>query len=242
MAPDQLRCEAVAPGSALYSCGVVLYRMLTGGLPYHALSITEVLKAHLTAAPEPIDESLAISPATRELVASMLQKNVADRPRSARDLLDRIDGMLKAASMTRSASQRITVLVIESDPSALTFLASVLKAEGYRVVATSNAREGVNLAFEQAPSMIFLDAKIRGGFDVPAEAPGEELAADGLGFVRIVQRDERLRPVRIVLMTDDTLVQLDTAFHKAGVADVMLKPLSTSDIIDAVRMITVRDA
>jgi len=241
MAPEQLRCEAVVPASDLYSCGVVLYRMLTGVLPYRALSINEVLKAHLSAAPEPIDESLDISPATRELVASMLEKQVADRPRSARDLLDRIDGMLKAASMTRSASQRITVLVIEHDLQALSFLTGVLQAEGYRVLATSNAREGVNLAFEQTPAMIFLDAKIRGGFDLPPEA-GEELVADGLGFVGIVQRDERLRPVPIILMTDDTLVQLDTAFQKAGVADVMLKPLSTSDIVDAVRMITVRDA
>ncbi|HEV7485768.1 MAG TPA: protein kinase [Thermoanaerobaculia bacterium] len=240
MAPEQLRCEAVVPASDLYSCGVVLYRMLTGVLPYRALSINEVLKAHLNAAPEPIDESLDITPAARELVASMLEKQVADRPRSARDLLDRIDAMLKAASMTRSASQRITVLVIEHDLQALSFLTGVLQAEGYRVLATSNAREGVNLAFEQTPAMIFLDAKIRGGFDLPPEA-GEELAADGLGFVRIVQRDERLRPVPIILMTDDTLVQLDTAFQKAGVADVMLKPLSTSDIVDAVRMITVRE-
>jgi len=241
MAPEQLRCEAVVPASDLYSCGVVLYRMLTGVLPYRALSINEVLKAHLTAAPEPIDESLDISTATRELVASMLEKNVTDRPRNARDLLDRIDGMLKAASMTRSASQRITVLVIEHGLEALSFLTGVLQAEGYRVLATSNARDAVNLAFEQTPAMIFLDAKIRGGFDLPPEA-GEELAADSLGFVRIVQRDERLRPVPIVLMTEDTLIQLDTAFQKAGVADVMLKPLAKSDILDAVRMITVRDA
>jgi CheY-like chemotaxis protein len=151
-----------------------------------------------------------------------------------------MDGMLKAASMTRSASKRVTVLVIEHDPTTLTFLSTVLKSEGYRVVATSNAREGVNLAFEQSPAMIFLDAKIRGGFDLPPEA-GEELVADGLGFVRIVQRDERLRPVPIVLMTDDTLIQLDTAFQKAGVADVMLKPLSKNDVVDAVRMITVRE-
>jgi serine/threonine protein kinase len=240
MAPEQLRCESVVPASDLYSCGVVLYRMLTGVLPYRALSINEVLKAHLTAAPEPIDESLDISPATRELVASMLEKQVADRPRSAHDLLDRIDAMLKAASMTRSASKRITVLVIEDDLEALSFLTGVLQTEGYRVLATSNAREGVNLAFEQAPAMIFLDAKIRGGFDLPPEA-GEELVADGLGFVRIVQRDERLRPVPIVLMTDDTLIQLESAFQKAGVADVMLKPLSTSDVVDAVRMMTVRD-
>jgi CheY-like chemotaxis protein len=148
--------------------------------------------------------------------------------------------MMKAASVTRSASKRITVLVVEHDLEALSFLTGVLQAEGYRVLAPSNARDAVNLAFEQTPAMIFLDAKIRGGFDLPPEA-GEELVADGLGFVRIVQRDERLRPVPIVLMTENTLIQLDTAFQKAGVADVMLKPLAKSDIIDAVRMITVRD-
>ena len=241
MAPEQLRCETVVPASDLYSCGVVLYRMLTGELPYRAKSINEVLDAHLNAMPEPIDESLDISAATRELVASMLQKKVADRPLNARELLDRIDAVLKAASLTQSASKRITVLVIEHDPDALTFLTAVLQGEGYRVLATSNAREGVNLAFEHSPAMIFLDGKIRGGFDLPPEAEGEEIAADGLGFVRIVQRDERLRPVPIVLMTDDTLIQLDSAFQKAGVADVMVKPLSKSDVIDAVRMITPRE-
>ena len=242
MAPEQLRCEVVVPASDLYSCGVVLYRMLTGELPYRAKSIKEVLEAHLNSAPESIDESLPITAAARELVASMLQKKVADRPTNAREVLERIDAMLKASSMTRSASKRITVLVIEHDPETLNFLSSVLQAEGFRVVSTSNAREGVNLAFEQAPAMIFLDAKIRGGFDLPPESDGEAMAADGLGFVRIVQRDERLRPVPIILMTDDTLIQLDSAFQKAGVADVMVKPLSTSDVMDAVRMISVREA
>jgi serine/threonine protein kinase len=237
MAPEQLRCEAVVPASDLYSCGVVLYRMLTGVLPYRAKSINEVLEAHLNASPEPIDAALDISAATRELIASMLQKKVADRPSDARELLDRIDAMLKDDVMTRSASKRITVLVIDRDPKILSFLTGVLQSEGYRVLATGNAREGVNLAFDQSPAIIFLDSGIRGGFDLPAEADGEEPAADGLGFVRVVKRDERLRPVPVVLMTDDTLTQLDTAFEKAGVADVMLKPLSTTDVLGALSLI-----
>jgi serine/threonine protein kinase len=241
MAPEQLRCEAVVPASDLYSCGVVLYRMLTGVLPYRAKSINEILDAHLNAPPEPISESLDISGATQALIASMLEKHVADRPESAGEVLNRIDAMLKAASMSQSASNRISVLVVDSDPEALAFIAGVLREEGFRVVATGNAREGVNLAFEQSPAMIFLDGRIRGGFDVPSEAEGEELAADGLGFVRIVQRDERLRSVPIVLMTDDTLTQLDVTFQKAGVADVVVKPLSASDVLDAVKMITPRE-
>jgi CheY-like chemotaxis protein len=237
MAPEQLRCEPVVAASDLYSCGVVLYRLLTGELPYRAKSIKEVLEAHLYAAPEPIDRSLPISNDTRELVFSMLQKRVIDRPRSARELLDRIDIMQKAATMTRSASKRVTALVIDHDPEALAFLSGVLKTEGYRVLATDNAREGVNLAFEQSPAIIFLDGRIRGGFDLPAEAKGEEPAADGLGFVRVVQRDERLRPVPIILMTDEMLAQLDNTFEKAGVAGVMRRPLSTTDVKGALSLI-----
>jgi CheY-like chemotaxis protein len=167
----------------------------------------------------------------------MLQKRVIDRPRSARELLDRIDIMQKAATMTRSASKRVTALVIDHDPEALAFLSGVLKTEGYRVLATDNAREGVNLAFEQSPAIIFLDSRIRGGFDLPTEAKGEEAAADGLGFVRVVQRDERLRPVPIILMTDEMLAQLDNTFEKAGVAGVMRRPLSATDVKGALSLI-----
>jgi CheY-like chemotaxis protein len=237
MAPEQLRCEPVVAASDLYSCGVVLYRLLTGELPYRAKSIKEVLEAHLYASPEPIPRSINISNDTRELVFSMLQKRVIDRPRSARELLDRIDIMQKAATMTRSASKRVTALVIDHDPEQLAFLTGVLKTEGYRVLEAGNAREGVNLAFEQNPAIIFLDSRIRGGFDLPTESEGEEPVADGLGFVRVVQRDERLRPVPIVLMTDEMLAQLDNTFQKAGVAGVMRKPLSTMDVKGALTLI-----
>jgi CheY-like chemotaxis protein len=139
--------------------------------------------------------------------------------------------------MTRSASKRVTALVIDHDPEQLAFLTGVLKTEGYRVLAAGNAREGVNLAFEQNPAIIFLDSRIRGGFDLPPESKGEEPVADGLGFVRVVQRDERLRPVPIVLMTDEMLAQLDNTFEKAGVAGVMRKPLSTMDVKGALTLI-----
>ncbi|MEA2164314.1 MAG: eukaryotic-like serine/threonine-protein kinase [Thermoanaerobaculia bacterium] len=237
MAPEQLRCEPVVAASDLYSCGVVLYRMLTGALPYRATSIKEVLEAHLHAKPEPIDESLGISPGVRDLIASMLEKKVADRPRSARELLERIDEIIKASTMSRSASKRVTALVIDHDPQSLSFLTGVLQGEGYRVLATGNAREGINLAFEQTPAIIFLDAQIRGGFDLPVEAEGEEAAADGLGFVRVVQRDDRLRPVPIVLMTDHSLTELGSAFEKAGVSGAMMKPLSTMDVLGALSLI-----
>jgi serine/threonine protein kinase len=241
MAPEQLRMERVTPASDLYSCGVLFYRMLTGSLPYEARTLPEILDAHLRATPNAIPEELAVSATTRDLITWMLQKKAADRPQTADVVLEQLDSVLKRAT-ARSASQRVKVLVIEHDPKVLAGMKAALEAEGFKVLAADNARDGVNLAFEQAPSIIFLDARVRGGFDLSiqdeASAPkfDQNLSgADALGVSRILRADERLRRVPLVLMTDKTLSNLDRAFEESGVADVMLKPLSSADILDAAK-------
>ena len=235
MAPEQLRGEAVSPASDFYSCGVMLYRMLAGTLPFKANTLNQIIEAHLRVRPEPLPSDLPVSDETREVIEWMLQKKMSDRPQTALALLEKIDPLLRTGR-TRSASRLMTVLIVEHDPEALAFLRGVLELEGYRVVATGNAREGVNLAFEQAPSLIFLDAKIRGGFEIPHELD-EIDAADGLGFMRIVRGDEKLRGVPIVLMTEETLSSLDTHFERLGVADVVLKPLEKVDVIEAMKLV-----
>jgi serine/threonine protein kinase len=241
MAPEQLRMERVTPASDLYSCGVLLHKMLTGSLPYDARTLAEIMDAHLHGKPNEIPENLAVSATTRDLIAWMLQKKATDRPQSAGEVLEQIDSVLKRAT-ARSGSHRLKVLVIEHDPKILEEMKTALEAEGYKVLATDNARDGVNLAFEQGPSIIFLDARVRGGFDLSiqdeASAPkfDQNLSgADALGVSRIFRADERLSRVPIVLMTDKTLSNLDRAFEENGVADVMLKPLSSFDILDAAK-------
>jgi serine/threonine protein kinase len=238
MAPEQLRMETVGPTSDLYSCGVMLYRMVAGVLPYRATTLTEVVDAHLHATPDPIPESAPVSSETRELIDWMLRKNPGERPQDARPLLERIDELLKSGVISRSGSRRMTVLVIEHEPETLAFIRSVLESDGYRVLATSNAREGVNFAFEQNPAMIFLDAKIRGGFDLPLAAEEHQEVAEGLEFVRIVRGDDKLQRVPIVLMTDKTLSQFERTFEEEGIADVIIKPLEKGDILEAARLIT----
>jgi CheY-like chemotaxis protein len=241
MAPEQLRMEQVTPASDLYSCGVLFYKMLTGALPYDAVTVSEIMDAHLRAVPNAVPDTVPVSQPTRDLIAWMLQKKAADRPQAAGALLELIEPVLARAT-ARSASQRVTVLVIEHDAEELAVMKSVLEAEGYRVLAADNAREGVNLAFEQSPAIIFLDARVRGGFDLAiqeeASAPqfDQNLSgADALGVSRILRADDKLRGVPLILMTDKTLSNLDQAFEENGVADVMLKPLSGADVLDAAK-------
>jgi CheY-like chemotaxis protein len=235
MAPEQLRMEVVTPASDIYSSGVLLYRMLTGNLPYRASTMNQIIDAHLHQPPLPIPGTVPVSSETRELIDWMLQKNPDERPQNATPLLERIDALLQTATTSRSASRRATVLIVEQDGETVALLRSVLEGEGLRVIATPNARDGVNLAFEQTPAIIFLDAKIRGGFQVGAGNGDENEIADGLGFVRILSGDMKLRHVPIVLMTDKTLSHLDRNFS-TGVADVIIKPLAKEDVLEAAKL------
>jgi len=239
MAPEQLRMEPVTPASDVYSCGVLFYRMLTGSLPYRGESITQIMDAHLHAAPDPIPDEMPVSSDTRELIDWMLKKEVADRPPTVKPLLDRIDAMLKASAEKRSRSTRMAVLIVEDDASTLEFLRAALEADGFKVIPATNARQGVELAFEQNPAIILLDAKIRGGFDL-GEIAEDPTGVDGLGFCRILRGDAKLREVPIIVMSEHTLSMLQPAFEVSGAADIIIKPLGRDDVVGAVRRVLPR--
>jgi CheY-like chemotaxis protein len=133
----------------------------------------------------------------------------------------------------------MTVLVAEEDPQTLALLRSVLETDGFRVLTTTNARDAVNVAFEQTPSLILLDAEIRGGFDiVRADAdtePGHLRLTDGIGFLRIMNEDERLARVPIVVMTADSVET--AAFAGTRVKEFLRKPLAPADVMSAVRRV-----
>jgi serine/threonine protein kinase len=240
MSPEQLRGNEITPASDLYSCGVMLYRMLAGRLPFDAKTITNTIAAHLHDLPDPLPADLEISAATRTLVDDLLKKDAADRPQSASSVLDRVEAALSSGKKTRSNSSRITILVAEEDPQTAALLRSVLETDGYRVVATSNAEEAVYLAFEQNPSLILLDAEIKGGIDIVVDdadtTPGAARFVDGIGFLRILREDERLSRVPVVVMTAETEA---TPLKDAGAAELLRKPLAPADVTDAVRRLQI---
>ncbi|HET8654027.1 MAG TPA: protein kinase [Longimicrobiaceae bacterium] len=79
MSPEQLMGERLDGRSDLYSLGLVLFRMLTGTLPFRADSPQELMIQRLTVAPLPLAEALpgAAFPPGLEAV---LQRSLARRP------------------------------------------------------------------------------------------------------------------------------------------------------------------
>ncbi|MFF3864531.1 protein kinase [Micromonospora sp. NPDC001898] len=83
LAPERLDNGQVSPATDVYAVGLLLYRMLTGRLPWQASTTTQMLRAHLYAEPEPMPEVPGLPDEVAELVRRCLAKSPADRPATA---------------------------------------------------------------------------------------------------------------------------------------------------------------
>ncbi len=81
VAPEQIKGRA-EPASDIYSLGIILYRILTGHLPFRGRK-RDVLVAHLTETPPPPGEFPGADPDLSALCERMIAKAPAERPTAA---------------------------------------------------------------------------------------------------------------------------------------------------------------
>jgi len=94
MAPEQASADPhVDQRADLYAFGCVAYEVLSGHAPFANRAPAQVLAAHVTETPEPLERLRPnLPPALAALVAQCLLKRPADRPQSADDIVERLDG------------------------------------------------------------------------------------------------------------------------------------------------------
>jgi eukaryotic-like serine/threonine-protein kinase len=110
LSPEQAKGAPVGPASDIYSVGIVLYEMLTGGVPFTGDTPLEIAMKHLSTTPEPPSERRPEVPHELDsIVLRALAKNPADRYPSAEamdaDLARAARGQAVAPETEEAATQ-----------------------------------------------------------------------------------------------------------------------------------------
>jgi serine/threonine-protein kinase len=108
MSPEQFMGHTVDGRSDLFSCGVILYQMLTGEKPFTGESTTTVMYKVLREEPVPPSElNLALDPALDAVVKKALAKQPAQRFQTGREFAQALQAAVSGATeTTRPVVQR----------------------------------------------------------------------------------------------------------------------------------------
>jgi serine/threonine-protein kinase len=112
LSPEQVQQLAVDQRSDVYSCGILLYEMVTGLVPFTGTSPLDVAYQHVNsnvAAPSSIQPD--VPPAVDHLVLAATRKSPAERIQSAREFRD---GVVRAISAVPRAEALTTALPLQN--------------------------------------------------------------------------------------------------------------------------------
>jgi eukaryotic-like serine/threonine-protein kinase len=117
ISPEQAMGEPATAASDVYSFGVLLYRMLTGKLPFESTNALELVRLHRDAPPPPIDSVRRDAPAVlAATAASALAKRPRDRPAGGGELLRKLGVPTGALTTTVLAASEDATRVLPVAP------------------------------------------------------------------------------------------------------------------------------
>ncbi|PID38265.1 MAG: hypothetical protein CSB49_06455 [Proteobacteria bacterium] len=130
LSPEQAAGADLDPRCDIYSLGVILFRLLTGRIPFESTSGMEVLIQHLKQPPpRPRDLVSSIPPAIERLVLRALEKDRDERWSSADELLRALEAV-SLEIFGGSAAQLSALPEAEARPAAKPYTPPTRRARG----------------------------------------------------------------------------------------------------------------
>ncbi len=108
MSPEQIDAADVDGRSDLYCLGLIFYELLAGRPPFESQSPRELLNLQCTAVPPPLPAEVRadLPRGIERLLFELLEKSADDRPESASEVLERLEGFAPADRVAVSAPRQ----------------------------------------------------------------------------------------------------------------------------------------
>ena len=113
---------------------------------------------------------------------------------------------------------KVTILIIEDEKNICDFIATTLKAQGYKAITTALGRDGISLTASQCPELILLDLGLP---DI-----------DGMEVIRQVRS---YSSIPIIVISARTQEKEKVMALDLGADDYITKPFGTSELLARIR-------
>jgi DNA-binding response OmpR family regulator len=117
------------------------------------------------------------------------------------------------------------VLIAEDEPHIVESLAFLLRREGYVVIAVGDGEAALaRLRAREQPDLVILDVMLP--------------LRNGLEVLQAIRGDERLRAIRVMMLTAKAQAHDRAAAEQIGVDAYVTKPFSNRELLEQVRLLT----
>lgn len=197
MAPEQIRGDRIDERADLYALGVLLYRLLSGRLPFARKRTRDTLKAILTERPAPLRPRDRDTPSTLiAVIWTLMARSPADRYGSGAELADDLREILRDLEAEASTAVRIPLSV--RWPAILGLAVAVTLLVGTVAVHYHQRSVMTGLMFDFGDSMADMVASETAedlllGDEIALQAVVEDMQAnEQMAYLRVMDRDDRV--------------------------------------------------
>ena len=115
-----------------------------------------------------------------------------------------------------NARQGTRVLIVDDSPTVVALLRKLLQQNDYVTLTAGDAEQGVAIALEEQPDLIFLDIVLPG--------------MNGFAALRALRRDPRTKDIPVIMISGNEQATEQFYAQRIGADDFMKKPFSRAEV------------